>query len=308
MPPLPRLETHLSLRHLTLIAAIDREGSLLAAAQSVGLTQSAVTKALQEAEAVVGARLFDRTNRGVLPTQEGEVLIAHAKLVLTQLRHAGQELEDMRSGSGGRVAVGVLVSAAVTLLPRAIADVRKARPNLAVKVIEGTNDVLMPLLRAGELDFVIGRLPGFSGGAGIAEETLCADHAQIVVRAGHPLTRRRGLTLADLLDEPWTLPRQETSMRRQIDEAFRVQGLPPPANSVESVSILTNRSLVLLADYLVVWPVELARFEAAQGLVAALDVPLPTTHRPIGLSTRAGARLSPAAETLIAALRREAAG
>ena len=308
MPPLPRLETHLSLRHLTLIAAIDREGSLLAAAQSVGLTQSAVTKALQEAEAVVGARLFDRTNRGVLPTQEGEVLIAHAKLVLTQLRHAGQELEDMRSGSGGRVAVGVLVSAAVTLLPRAIADVRKARPNLAVKVIEGTNDVLMPLLRAGELDFVIGRLPGFSGGAGIAEETLCADHAQIVVRAGHPLTRRRGLTLADLLDEPWILPRQETSMRRQIDEAFRVQGLPPPANSVESVSILTNRSLVLLADYLVVWPVELARFEAAQGLVAALDVLLPTTHRPIGLSTRAGARLSPAAETLIAALRREAAG
>lgn len=308
MPPLPRLETHLSLRHLTLIAAIDREGSLLAAAQSVGLTQSAVTKALQEAEAVVGARLFDRTNRGVLPTQEGEVLIAHAKLVLTQLRHAGQELEDMRSGSGGRVAVGVLVSAAVTLLPRAIADVRKARPNLAVKVIEGTNDVLMPLLRAGELDFVIGRLPGFSGGAGIAEETLCADHAQIVVRAGHPLTRRRGLMLADLLDEPWILPRQETSMRRQIDEAFRVQGLPPPANSVESVSILTNRSLVLLADYLVVWPVELARFEAAQGLVAALDVPLPTTHRPIGLSTRAGARLSPAAETLIAALRREAAG
>lgn len=308
MPPLPRLETHLSLRHLTLIAAIDREGSLLAAAQSVGLTQSAVTKALQEAEAVVGARLFDRTNRGVLPTQEGEVLIAHAKLVLTQLRHAGQELEDMRSGSGGRVAVGVLVSAAVTLLPRAIADVRKARPNLAVKVIEGTNDVLMPLLRAGELDFVIGRLPGFSGGAGIAEETLCADHAQIVVRAGHPLTRRRGLGLADLLDEPWILPRQETSMRRQIDEAFRVQGLPPPANSVESVSILTNRSLVLLADYLVVWPVELARFEAAQGLVAALDVPLPTTHRPIGLSTRAGARLSPAAETLIAALRREAAG
>lgn len=308
MPPLPRLETHLSLRHLTLIAAIDREGSLLSAAQSVGLTQSAVTKALQEAEAVVGVRLFDRTNRGVLPTQEGEVLIAHAKLVLTQLRHAGQELEDMRSGSGGRVAVGVLVSAAVTLLPRAIADVRKARPNLAVKVIEGTNDVLMPLLRAGELDFVIGRLPGFSGGAGIAEETLCADHAQIVVRAGHPLTRRRGLGLADLLDEPWILPRQETSMRRQIDEAFRVQGLPPPANSVESVSILTNRSLVLLADYLVVWPVELARFETAQGLVAALDVPLPTTHRPIGISTRAGARLSPAAETLIAALRREAAG
>jgi molybdenum-dependent DNA-binding transcriptional regulator ModE len=68
MPRIPRLETHLALRHLTLIDAIARDGTLLGAAQTVGLTQSAVTKALQEAEAVVGARLFDRTNRGVRPT------------------------------------------------------------------------------------------------------------------------------------------------------------------------------------------------------------------------------------------------
>lgn len=298
-----RLDTHLALRHLSLIDAIAREGSLLAAAQEVGLTQSAVTKSLQEAESVVGARLFTRTNRGVRPTQEGEVLIAHARLVLTQLRHAGQELDDLASGSGGRVAVGVLVSAAVAILPTAIAAVRRQRPNLAVKVIEGTNDVLMPLLRSGELDLVVGRLSGFSSGAGISEEILCDDVAQIVVRAGHPLTTRKGLQLVELLDEPWILPRQETSMRRQIDECFRAEGLPPPANSVESVSILTNRSLVLLADYLVVWPVQLARFESAQGLVTVLDVPLPATARAIGISTRRGARLSPAAETLIAALR-----
>jgi DNA-binding transcriptional LysR family regulator len=62
----------------------------------------------------------------------------------------------------------------------------------------------------------------------------------------------------------------------------------------------------LLADYLVVWPVQLARFEAAQGLVVALDVPLPATARPIGISTRRATRLSPAAETLIAALRQSA--
>ena len=54
-------------------------------------------------------------------------------------------------------------------------------------MIEGTNDVLMPLLRSGELDLVIGRLPALSSGQGIAEETLCDDFAQIVVRAGHPL-------------------------------------------------------------------------------------------------------------------------
>ncbi|KAF0172773.1 MAG: LysR family transcriptional regulator [Rhodobacteraceae bacterium] len=303
MAHIPRLETHLSLRHLILLDAIAREGTLLAASQSVGLTQSAVTKALQEAEATIGTQLFDRTNRGVRATQAGEVLIAHARLVLTQLRHAGQELEDLRSGSGGRVAVGVLVSAAVSILPTAIAAVRQQRPKLAVKVIEGTNDVLMPLLRAGELDLVIGRLPAFSSGSGIAEEMLCEDYAQIVVRKDHPLLAQSGLTLASLIDQPWILPRQETSLRRQIDEGFRQQGLRAPANIVESVSILTNRALVLRSDYLAVWPVQLARFEADLGLVQALDIPLPTTHRPIGISTRRDARLSPAAETLITALR-----
>lgn len=301
-----RLETHLSLRHLTLIDAIAREGTLLGAAQSVGLTQSAVTKALQEAEAITQTRLFARTNRGVHPTQAGEVLVAHARLVLTQLRHAGQELEDLRTGSGGRVAVGVLVSAAVSILPEAIAAVRNHRPNLSVKVIEGTNDVLMPLLRAGEIDLVIGRLPAFSSGSGIAEEVLCEDFAELVVRKGHPLTRKQGLTLADVIDQPWILPRQETSLRRQIDEGFRQMGLPAPANIVESVSILTNLSLVLNADYLVAWPVRLARFEAHLGLVQALDIPLPTTHRPLGISTRREARLSPAADMLIAALRQSA--
>ncbi|EKD61248.1 MAG: LysR family transcriptional regulator, partial [uncultured bacterium] len=286
MAHIPRLETHLSLRHLILLDAIAREGTLLAASQSVGLTQSAVTKALQEAEATIGTQLFDRTNRGVRATQAGEVLIAHARLVLTQLRHAGQELEDLRSGSGGRVAVGVLVSAAVSILPTAIAAVRQQRPKLAVKVIEGTNDVLMPLLRAGELDLVIGRLPAFSSGSGIAEEMLCEDYAQIVVRKDHPLLAQSGLTLASLIDQPWILPRQETSLRRQIDEGFRQQGLRAPANIVESVSILTNRALVLRSDYLAVWPVQLARFEADLGLVQALDIPLPTTHRPIGISTR----------------------
>lgn len=308
MATLPRLETHLSLRHLTLIDAIAREGTLLAAAQTVGLTQSAVTKVLQEAEATTRTRLFDRTNRGVQPTQAGEVLVAHARLVLTQLRHAGQELEDLRSGAGGRVSVGVSVSAAVRMLPEAIAEVRKTRPNLAISVKEGTTDVLLPSLRQGELDLIVGRLPAFSVGSDVAEEILCDDHARIVVRAGHPVLARRRLSLADLAQEPWILPRRETSLRRQIDEAFRIENAPAPTNCVESVSFLTNRALVLGADHLAVWPVQLARFEIDRGQVAALPIDLPTMRQPIGICTLRATRLSPAAETLIAALRRQAAG
>ncbi len=104
MAALPRLETHLSLRHLTLLDAIAREGSLLGASQSVGLTQSAVTKAVQEAEATLGARLFDRTNRGVRPTQAGEVLVAHARLVI--VGGDSQRLHEELLTAGGEIREG----------------------------------------------------------------------------------------------------------------------------------------------------------------------------------------------------------
>lgn len=172
-----------------------------------------------------------------------------------------------------------------------------------VKIVEGTNDVLMPLLRIGELDFVVGRLPEYREREGLLQEILMDDYAQIVVRADHPLAQRTEFGLAELRDWPWILPRRETTLRRQIDEAFRREGLEPPNCGVESVSLLANRALLLSADYLAVWPVQLAQAQASTGLIAVLPIDLPTTARPIGVSVRAEGRLSPAADVLIEALR-----
>ena len=80
----------LTVRHLRLIAAIVAEGNLLRAAEALNMTQSAVTKALQDAEGQMGVLLFERTNRGVLPTSYGISLAAHARLILAQIRKAEQ--------------------------------------------------------------------------------------------------------------------------------------------------------------------------------------------------------------------------
>lgn len=92
------LESRLTLRNLRLVDAVAREGNLVRAAQSLNMTQSAATKALQEIEAVAGVELFERTNRGTLPTAYGETLAAHARIVLAQLRHAEQALRILRMG------------------------------------------------------------------------------------------------------------------------------------------------------------------------------------------------------------------
>ena len=298
-----QLTHRLTVRHLRLIAAILAEGNLLRAANALNMTQSAVTKALQDAEAQMGVQLFERTNRGVVPTTFGAHLGAHARLILAQIGKAEQEMADLRDGSEGQVAIGTLLSGSAGLLPEAIARLRRDRPNLVVRVEEATNDLLMPALRSGELDLVLGRLPEFRDREGVRQEHLMDDFAEIVVRRGHPLTQRSGLHLSDLLTYDWILPGPTTSLRRQIDKAFRDEGLEPPAHAVETVSFLTTRRLLQLTDYLAVWPVQLAHLEAHAGTIERLDVPLPTTMRPIGISTRSDDLMSPAAARLVACLR-----
>jgi DNA-binding transcriptional LysR family regulator len=301
------LTNHLTMRHLRMVVAIVEEGNLVRAARRLNMTQSAVTKALQEVEALTQARLFDRTNRGVVATLFGDTLAEHARLVLAQLQHAEEHLADLRDGKGGRVAVGTLLAASAELLPRAIAQLRRERPKLVVKVVEGTNDVLIPQLRAGDLDLVIGRLSERAETPNLKQEVLTADSASVVVRRGHPLTRRRNIGLAELTRWEWILPPPETNMRRQIDITFLEEGLDPPVHAVDSVSLLTNRQLLLGADYLGVFPAQVARHEASLGSLVILPVTLRATAGLIGITTRANMRLSPAAEVFLQMLRDTAA-
>jgi len=232
--------SRLTIRHLRMVVAITEEGNLVGAARRLNMTQSAVTKALQEVEALTDTLLFNRTNRGAVPSLAGETLIGHARLVLTQLRHAEEHLADLRDGTGGRVAVGTLLSAAATLLPAAIVRLRKERSNIDIKIVEATNDVLMPRLRAGELDFIVGRLSEHRETHDVEQEILLDDHPCVVCRPDHPLMRLSQPRLEDLSGWDWILPPPDVSLRRQLDVAFRQARLVPPRHAVESVSLLTS--------------------------------------------------------------------
>ena len=295
--------SRLTVSHLRLVVAIAEENSLVGAAKRLNMTQPTVTKSLQVAEHQLDVRLFERTSSGMVPTIFGAALVEQARLVLTQLGHAAQEIQDLRDGTGGRIAIGTLLAASAALLPRAIARMRKERPRLVATILEGTNDVLLPALRSGELDLVLGRLSDSRQGPDLREEVLFRDIACIVGRPGHPLSSRAQLRMADVTEWNWILPPRETTLRRQVEKAFYDEGLEPPTPAVESVSLIMNQSLLLDTDYLSVWPWQVATLEEAAGQVAILPLPLTTTIGPVGITTRSGARLSPAAEALAQTLR-----
>jgi DNA-binding transcriptional LysR family regulator len=301
-PNLRRMVSRLTVRQLRIVLAVRDNGSLVAAAKHLGTTQPTISKALQDTEALVGVELFSRTNRGVVPTVFGEVLAAHSRLIISQLRHAATEIEDLRDGAG-RITAGTLLSASADLLPHAIARLRLDRPTVGIAIIDGTNDRLLPELSLGKLDLIVGRQPERDKSEGLHFETLINDISCVVARAGHPLIGREGLTLADLADCSWVLPRPETTMRHQIDAAFREQNASPPRHAVDSVSQLINRRLVLDHDYLSAWPWLVAHREVQDGHIAVLPFRLRATRSAVGITTRADSQPSAATRAFIRALR-----
>ncbi len=292
-----------SIRQLRLVAEIAEGGSMVRAAEAVGLTQPAVTRAMRDLEGDLGVELFERGNRGVTPTIYGDALVRHAHRVLAQLAHAAAEIDDLAHGTGGRVAVGTLLAASAWLLPKAVARLRAERPRVIVDVVEGTHDRLQPMLLRGDIDMVVGRLSEFRHRAGVHQEPIYREEVVILARPSHGLSRRRGPSLADLREADWILPPPETTLRRQLEKAFFDAGLDPPNCAVQSVSLLTNRQLLLDSNLIGAWPRGVAADDLAHGRLIALPVRLDDILWPVGVSIRKHTRLSPAADALLCALR-----
>jgi DNA-binding transcriptional LysR family regulator len=291
------------LRHVELIAELYDCRSILKASRRLNLTQPTLTKALQDVEATLGLKLFERTNRGLAPTPYGEIFARHAKIVLAQLRHAAEELESLRVGYSGKVTVGTLLAASASILPDAIALLKKERPAVAISVVVGTYDILMPALLAADLDMVLGRLPEEGRSRALLYEEFYAEPVCLVTRAGHPLLRRRRLGLRELVNEAWLLPLPETALRRQVERAFLEVSAPVPRNVIESVSILTNRALLRKSDCIGVMPYHVALDDVEHGLLAILPVKLKSIQSPVGAILRAPGALPPAAAALLECLR-----
>lgn len=301
-----RAITRLKLKQLRLLVAVGRYGSIQNAARELQISQPAATKLIQDLELDFEVKLFERTNRGVVPTAYGEALIRHGKLILAQVSNAAQELDDLTEGSSGRVVIGTLLAAAPNLLPKAIEAVLASRPNVAIKVVEGTNDALMPALFSGEIDMIVGRLPAYRARAKLVQEKLFDDRILAVIGKKHPLSAKSSVSFKELRRFGWILPPLETTLRRQVDQFFISQDQYLPPAVLESVSYLTNRSLLQTHDLIGLMPEHVVSHDIASGMLALLNWSVPFGKGPVGVSYRGPNSLSPAGSEFLKALRHTA--
>jgi DNA-binding transcriptional LysR family regulator len=294
----------LKTRHLQVFLAVARAGSMQRAAREVHLTQPAISKLIRELEDTLGAPLFERSKRGVVPTECGQALVGRAQLVLNDLESAKDEIAAIARGVVGTVRVGVLPVAEARLLSTTLLALRKTAPGLAVQLEDGTRDVMLSALRRGEIDCVIGRLDAGAGDRDLHIEKLIQLPVAIVVSPSHPLARKRRLSWPDLLSYPWVLPQRGAPIRTAIDREFTDLGLVPPVPAIESTSFRLIQAVVAETDMIGVITYEASLAYTRSGELAVLPVKLSGPLPYIGVITRTPV-VSNALGTFLVTLRRE---
>ncbi len=281
------IRSRLRIRHLELLLRLDQARSFHKAAASMGMTQPAASKLLQEIENMFGVPLFERSRRGISPTTFGVALLRKAELLLADLDSARDEIESLRHGATGRVRVGVLQVAIPVLLPRAFAHLQALHPRISMLLQEGQNDTILAALARGELDCVLGRMAEDALPAAMRWEVLYQEPVCIAARSGHPLARYKRITAAMLAEFPWIMPPVGAPLRPAIERYFREQDVMPPLAAVDSVSVLANFMLLRDTDLLAAMPLAVAQHYAQQGLLTVLRTRLGWVLPPVGMATRA---------------------
>lgn len=300
----PVFSMRIGSRRLAAVVALTELHHMPDVARQLHITQPAVSAAVREIESVLGIVLFHRTSRGLLPTAAALALARRAKLASAELRFAQEEIAALRGVTLGRVSIGALPFGRTAILPRAVTRLLRAHPEIQIAVVEGPFETLVVSLRSGDLDFIFGALREFPSGSDLAGEPMLSDRLSVIVRAGHPLTRRRRISLADLGGAHWVLNRAGTPARTRLDAAFHACGLPAPHNPVETSSLAMTRGLLLESDCLTALSRHQIEHELRFGMLALLPIDLPETSRTIGLIRRRNAVASPAGEALAAEIGR----
>jgi len=273
----------LKIRHFSVLIAIAEHGSVTRAADTLGISQSALTQTLAEVEGIFGSPLFSRSSRGVVPTELGTMALARARRFLQDIEFWEREVQAMSSGYRTHLNLGVVPHVSSTLLARTVRTLVQ-HVNLSLTLHRGNTRQLLKLLRERKVDCVIGRLPPDDDLVGLSHRLLYEQRPALVA---HPaLAKRLGkrhVRLEDLSQARWLLPLPDTPSRQRVNDEFRKNHLVPPAPVIETESSEVIEEMIASDEGMVsIVPEDVANDFRSRARVAALDLRfdwmLPAVH------------------------------
>jgi DNA-binding transcriptional LysR family regulator len=290
------------------VAAIEC-GSLNKAAQALNVSQPAISKSIQQLEVTFGVPLLHRGVRGVHPTEFGRVVFDRAKLLQVELATMRSEIEALRTLTRGKVAIGVPpgLSRVGRLMVEATSNVLRNRIRLSLDMVIGTRSQLMPALRTGTLDLVIGLGPA-SPGDGLTYEPLFVDEDVIAVHSKHPLAARDTVRVMDLFRYGWIVAVESARLAEELTCAGANEGVVFDHSIIHSNSSLYIRQALAGSDFVGIMDRDGIELEMHPGEFRQLTLVdagrLNSQRRELGLYHRGELGLSTAGRGLLREIRR----
>lgn len=306
------MQDMIELRLLAMAVALDQHRNFGRAAESLGLSQPSFSRAIASLEAFLDARLFDRTNRRVVPTQAGAALLSRARALLADeaaLREAVGDHKGMRSG---RLRVGVGPYPLDLSVAESVARLAARHPLLQIELIEGGWRDFGPKLLAGEVEVAVMESSLVAADPRFLVEALPLHQGCFFCRKGHPLTGRRGLTLAQILAYPLVGVRIPAG-KLAAAGAGAPGLLPDPVTGdlmprVTTTSFAASRAIVRRTDGIgMAIPVQIAA-DVRRGELSVLPFAATTLKTEYAITYIQGRTLPPAVREFIATLKEVEAG
>lgn len=278
------------------VVEVARLQSFSRAAETLGLTQPAISAQVRQVEEECGFRLFDRLGRSVYLTQPGALLAEYGRRMILQRREAYRALTDLQAGPRGRLVVGATEATCLYLLPPILKEFQAKYKGVAVSIFRHNTDRVVRKLMEGVLDVGFISLPAST------EELLVTvvlrDRWMVALARSHPLAKAARVRMEDLLPYPFILPesghtrqvmdRLLAPHRRRARIAFEVSGIEVIKRFVAEGMGITLMSETYAAD------------EVAAGQLKLVPLAGFRLTREIGLAVRKDHHRPQAVRALIA--------
>ncbi|WP_102944972.1 LysR family transcriptional regulator [Stenotrophomonas sp. VV52] len=290
----------MNLHHLAIFHAIAETGSISAAALRVHVSQPALSRELKVFEARLGVVLFERQSRGMRMTEPGKVLHTYSTRLFAVADSAQAAMRDFADARAGQLSIGASNTIGTYVLPRYIAEFRKAFPQVGISLFVGNTEQVAQ--GVADLRFTVGFIEGPIRVEGVTTKAFSRDELIPVVGAEHPLATRKRAAPTDINGLPLLMREHGSGTRELIADLLQALGVQT-GSIVEFGNTEALKQAAIHGGGIAWLPTISVTRDLEEGTLVRLPVKALALQRPLSIIRREGAWQAPAMEAFLEMVR-----
>jgi DNA-binding transcriptional LysR family regulator len=295
-----RIGRRIKLSDLHILLAVAHTGSMAKAAQALAVSHPVISRSISDLEHALGVRLLERNPRGVELTNCGQAILTRSHAAFDELRQGVKDIEFLSDPDAGEVRIGTSPPLAASFVFTIIERLSRRYPRITFRVAEGASQRAHgQSLKERAVDLLIFRKVASVIDEETSFELLFESPYVVAAGASNPLVRRRRIELAELMNEPWTLPAPDDAFGWFVTDAFRAAGLDHPRATVFTSALEMRANLLRTGRYLSIIPEFWLQLPDRHPFLKKLPVELPIAAAPIGIVALKNRKPSPVVQRFI---------